>query len=313
MTKKIIIPRISRMDDSLEIMKAAPVPEPIVDPASLPMEQQPKFLKLCEILQSPDKDGSAVDVPLEFIHLGKNVRKKIDPESEAFKALVQSLKKDGLINPVTIQLENGKPTLKAGFRRYKAISTLGWPQIKVIVKTRPDANGDVIQAIENIVREDLDPLDYCDALKLIKSHESLTSNDALAERVGLKDRGLVGYYLKAADWPEDIKDQFRETGLTRTHIFKICRSKETSETPEQLRKAIAFYAAAMKANENKVPERQGATAAPIDKATQATINKLLRENNVEKGHRKKVKKLASLYTQMEPNEKKAFAEMLTVL
>lgn len=253
----------------------------------------PKFVKLMKLLADPGQDGMAYDnIPLRFINLGNNVRKRIDMDSPGMIALMESLQVDGLINPITIVAQDGAPTLKAGFRRYRAMEALGWETTRVTLKTNPDHQGDVLQAIENVIREDLDALDFCDALKIIKTHGGL-SNDRVAERVGLKDRGLVGYYLKAADWPQSAKDKFRAAGLTRVHIYRICRHVESNDAGK-LEEMI---------QQIKEPHRQGASVDPDVKGKIAAI---MKKHSLGKERRGTFRKAAASYYAMDEAERKAF-------
>lgn len=268
------------------------------DPETLPIEQQPKYERLCHALKHEEADGKIVDVPLAYVSLGRNIRKRVDMDSPQMVALKASLDSEGLIHPVTIVLEDGKPTLKAGFRRFKAMQAIGWTETKAMIRTRSDVKGDVIQAVENILREDLDALDYCDALKLIKEKEGI-SNEDLAARVGLKDRGLIGYYLKASDWDEDAKEAFRAAGFTRVHVYRICRLDESNDKAKLLEMIQQL----------KEPHRQGASA--VDDEIKTKIAQVIKSHKIPR--KGAFRKAATSYYGLDPKERKAFKDFIKSL
>jgi len=294
-------------------------PKP-ADTAALPIYGQEPYQNFCRLCSDEKNDGRTLPVPIEFISLGSNIRTNIDVTHPRFLAMKDTIEKDGLYHHVTVMLEDGKPTLKAGFRRLTSCKMLGHDTIRVMIKNKAGSDGELIQIYENIHREDLDPLDFCEALKVIKRKENISNLDKLASHVGLKDRGIVGYYLKAADWPPEAKALFRKSGLlNRSHIFKIARFKESNDPMELIRlieqHALLAQRQHEKQQESSDPsnkeERPGTGVDPLVKKHIDTFLKA--RTDVPKEIKIRLRKMAVTYSSLSKSERKAFADMITKL
>ncbi len=122
----------------------------------------------------------------------------MDPK--ALAALAQSIAASGLMQPVVVRPlgdEPGTYEIVAGERRWRAMEQLGRPLIPAIVRAVPDQEAAELALIENLQREDLNPMDRASALRRLADEFALT-HQQLAERVGL-DRATVTNLLRLND------------------------------------------------------------------------------------------------------------------
>ncbi len=106
------------------------------------------------------------DIPLEMIIVEEQIRSHIDQEEEPFLALVASIGEKGVLEPVLATPKYGKYLLVSGERRFLACQKLNLPTIPARVLDAIEAKVEIlaIQLMENLQREDLDPIDTANAL-----------------------------------------------------------------------------------------------------------------------------------------------------
>ncbi len=121
------------------------------------------------ISKSSDKDGN--DVPIEFLHPNKNQPRKFFNE-QTINELSQSIKQRGLILPILVKKINSENyQIIAGERRWRAAQKAGLHNVPVIIKDLNDNEILEIALIENIQREDLNPIEEAmGMLRLQKDH-----------------------------------------------------------------------------------------------------------------------------------------------
>ncbi|MCX5814289.1 MAG: ParB/RepB/Spo0J family partition protein [Proteobacteria bacterium] len=100
-------------------------------------------------------------LPLEGIIVEEQIRSGIDTESESFKALMESIKDRGVLEPVLVTSKDGKYLLLCGERRYLATQKLGLPSIPARIVDAVTQKDEILafQLTENLQREDLNPID----------------------------------------------------------------------------------------------------------------------------------------------------------
>lgn len=141
-------------------------------------------------------------------------RQDFDPQRLA--ELVASLRQDGLMQPLVVRKAEHGYTIIAGERRYRAATIAGLTELPVIVM---DAPNDVrlleLALVENIQRENLNPLELAAAYRRLIEQCGLTQND-LAARVG-KSRTAVTNTLRLLTLPADLQQMIRVGQLTEGH------------------------------------------------------------------------------------------------
>ena len=140
-------------------------------------------------------------------------RKSFDEES--LRELAESIKKHGIVQPIIVRKENDTYRIVAGERRWRAAKIANLEKIKAIVKDLTDQEILEVALIENLQREDLNPIEEAEAYeKLIKEHG--LKQEEIAEIVG-KSRPAVANSLRLLSLPDEIKSGLVERKITSGH------------------------------------------------------------------------------------------------
>ena len=141
-----------------------------------------------------DEQNLAKEVLIDQIHPNENQPRKHFDE-DALNELADSIKKHGLIMPIVVnRMADGKYMIIAGERRYRASRIAGKTKIPVVVREYDDRQIKEISLIENLQREDLNPIEAATAMKQLMDEYHLTQEE-LAERIG-KSRPAVTNTLR---------------------------------------------------------------------------------------------------------------------
>ena len=156
-----------------------------------------------------NKDSELKKLPVELIRKGEyQPRLSIDPD--ALQELAESIKAQGLVQPVVVRrVDGGEYELIAGERRWRASQIAGMHTIPAIVRDIPDQAAAAMSLIENIQREDLNPLEEAIAMGRLIADFGLTHQQT-AESVG-RSRAAVSNLLRLLDL-EDATKELLDTG-----------------------------------------------------------------------------------------------------
>ncbi len=144
----------------------------------------------------------------------KQARKKFDPA--ALEELAESIKEHGIIQPIVVRDKgNGYYGIIAGERRWRAARIAGLTDVPVLVKDTDDVSAAEISLIENLQRENLNPVEEALGYKDLMESFSLTQEQA-AKKVG-KSRAAVANILRLLNLPESVLNLVREDKLTYGH------------------------------------------------------------------------------------------------
>jgi len=140
-------------------------------------------------------------------------RKSFD--SNALDELSASIRSSGLIQPVVVRRQGPGFQLIAGERRWRAARQAGLSQIPAIVREVTDAESLELALVENLLREDLNPMEEGEAFDKLLSQFGWTQEE-LAQRVG-KDRSSISNALRLLRLPLPIQEDLRSGRLTMGH------------------------------------------------------------------------------------------------
>jgi ParB family chromosome partitioning protein len=159
--------------------------------------------------------GSILNIPLEQIEVNP-FQPRTTFEETSLNELADSIKIHGVIQPITVRrLEANKYQLIAGERRLRASKLAGKKDIPAYVKAATDQESIEIALIENIQREDLNPLEIAINYKRLQDECDLTQ-EQLAERLG-KNRSTVTNFIRLLKLPPDIQAGLRDGKITMGH------------------------------------------------------------------------------------------------
>ena len=157
------------------------------------------------LLGSETKPDVAMDeIPVEFISPGPFQPRKNFPE-DALNELAESIKRQGIVQPIVVREGSvTKYEIIAGERRWRAAQRAALETVPVVVKQVSDESAIAMSLIENIQREDLNPIEEAEALNRLLDEFQL-SHQELADAVG-KSRVAVTNYLRLNGLSSKVKD-----------------------------------------------------------------------------------------------------------
>lgn len=129
--------------------------------------------------------------------------------------LKASIKEKGILVPILVRLKDGKYEVVAGERRLKAARSLDIPEVPTIVREVTDQEALVLALIENIQREELNPIEEAEAYKKLIAEFHYTQ-DMVAESVG-KDRSTITNLLRLLKLPAEIQQSVYDGKLSVGH------------------------------------------------------------------------------------------------
>ena len=150
-----------------------------------------------------EKTQSQQSLPIEFLQRGKYQPRK-DMHPETLKELADSIKVQGIIQPIIVRLlAENKYEIIAGERRWRAAQLAALQEVPVVIKDIDDRAAIAVALIENIQREDLNALEESEALKRLIDEFDMTHQQA-ADAVG-KSRAMVSNLLRLLDLQAEVK------------------------------------------------------------------------------------------------------------
>src|SRR5688500_17993761 len=162
-----------------------------------------------------DSDRGVVqELPVDSIHANPNQPRK-DFETNALRDLSASLKQSGVLQPVVVRRDGQGYQLIVGERRWRAAKLAGIERIPAVVREASDAESLELALVENLLREDLNPMEEAEAYQKLLAEFNWTQED-LGERIG-KDRSSVANCLRLLRLPELIQADLRAGRLAMGH------------------------------------------------------------------------------------------------
>lgn len=159
-----------------------------------------------------DESGKVLDISTDAIS-GNPWQPRQDFDEESLKSLAESIKKDGLLSPVVVRKkEDNRYELIAGERRYRAAKLAGLLLIPAIVVDYDDRKAAEMALVENLQREDLNPVEEGLAYQKLMETYGLTQEE-VADKVG-RSRPYVANLVRLLELPEEIKNFLIKKELT---------------------------------------------------------------------------------------------------
>lgn len=161
--------------------------------------------------------GSAAAVKLRISDIEPNKdqpRKTFD--QGALEELADSISKNGVLQPLLVRpMTDGTYQLVAGERRWRASRMAGLTEVPVVIREMSDDQAMTFALIENLQREDLNPIEEAEGLRLLMDECDLTQEQA-AEKVG-KSRPAVANSLRLLNLPDEVKELARKEQISAGH------------------------------------------------------------------------------------------------
>jgi ParB family chromosome partitioning protein len=162
-----------------------------------------------------NKDGDLRELPVEIIQRGKYQPRR-DMHPEALEELSDSIKAQGVMQPIVVRsITNDRYEIIAGERRWRATQLAGLDTIPALIREVPDEAAVAMALIENIQRENLNPMEEALALSRLKEEFELTQQE-VAEAVG-KSRSTVTNLLRLMSLRDDVQRMLEHGDIEMGH------------------------------------------------------------------------------------------------
>jgi ParB family transcriptional regulator, chromosome partitioning protein len=197
---------------------------------------------------TPTEADTLLEVGVEEIEPNPNQPRKVF-NANALDELTASIKASGVIQPVIVRRQGAGYQLVAGERRWRAARQAGLPRIPAILREVTDAESLELALVENLLREDLNPMEEAEAFdKLLVRFGWI--QEELAQRVG-KERSSIANALRLLRLPALIQDDLRAGRLTMGHARALL-ALTTSTEQLKLRDDILAHDWSVRATEDTV-------------------------------------------------------------
>ena len=184
----------------------------------------------------PDNENSS-QIGIELIGPNPSQPRK-DFDDEALNELAASIKENGLIQPILVRPSTGGGAtyeIVAGERRWRASKLAGLTTVPVVIKELSDRETLALALIENLQREDLNPLEEAWGIQRLKDEFGL-SQDEVAKQLG-KSRSAVANILRLINLSENAQQDLRQGRISAGHARALL-AFEDPEMQEQARRRI---------------------------------------------------------------------------
>lgn len=187
-----------------------------------------------KIFESKIQQG-ITSLPIDKIKANKNQPREAF-DQEALRDLAASIKEKGFIQPVLVRAREGEYELIAGERRFRAAKILNLKEVPAILKDVSDLDSLELSIIENIQREDLNPIDQAKAYKKLLEAFNMTQEN-IADTIG-KDRATVANILRLLKLPKKIQEYVSRGTISMGHARAILGLSTESEQNRLCTKVI---------------------------------------------------------------------------
>lgn len=173
-------------------------------------------------------DNELKQLPVEFLQRGKYQPRR-DFDQEALQELADSIKAQGVMQPIVVrQVGNQRYEIVAGERRWRACQLAGLADIPALIRDISDEAAIAMALIENIQRENLNPIEEAMALRRLQSEFSLSQQE-VATAVG-KSRSVVANLLRLLSLEPEVLEHLQSGALDTGHAKVLLALEGTQQT-----------------------------------------------------------------------------------
>lgn len=252
------------------------------------------------------RDEIPKDKQIQEIELSKIVPNSYQPRhefsTESIRELASTLDKEGLLQPIVVREQGDQYEIIAGERRFRAAKQLGWEKISAIVNNMDEAQAASLALIENLQREDLNPIDEAQAYSNLMKLNNLTQT-ALAESIG-KSQSYVANKMRLLKLSPKVQSYLASGEISPRHgrclvglsqkdqgrvLDEILANNLNVNDTEKIVKDVDGYFEDKKTNEQDKAEKTKRAVNRIPKDLKVQINTIKRAVKLAKESGIKVK------------------------
>ncbi|MSO55856.1 MAG: ParB/RepB/Spo0J family partition protein [Acidobacteria bacterium] len=244
------------------------------------MEKRPALGKGLSALipDAPEPRSGPTEVDVDLISPNE-YQPRHRPDDTRLDELARSIKANGLIQPIVVHKVDGGYRIIAGERRWRAAQRAGMTRVPVVIKeVTPGRDAQLLEMalIENIQREDLNPIDEAAAYEKLSSDFKMTQEE-IAAAVG-KDRSSVANHLRLLKLPQEVRAEVAGGRLSMGHARALLAVADEGGQRQVAREVIAQNLS-VRETETLVkrlgrPSPEGPTASVPDVHTRAAEERL---------------------------------------
>lgn len=171
-------------------------------------------------------------------------------QQDKLQELAQSIRTSGIIQPLLVRRRGGLFELVAGERRWRAAQLAGLSRIPAIVRDIPDERLLELALIENIQRQELNPIEEANAYKRLIESLNLTQDD-VARRIG-RDRSFITNYLRILKLPTEIQNLLESEKLTFGHARALLGLSEDAILQRRFAQKIVKHNWSVRETERRI-------------------------------------------------------------
>ncbi|MEM7678640.1 MAG: ParB/RepB/Spo0J family partition protein [Myxococcota bacterium] len=212
-----------------------------------------------------EKRMGALSVPIEDVRPNRHQPRKTFDDA-ALAELAESIREHGLMQPILVRKRGQNFEIIAGERRWRACQKAGLKEIAVIVKDLADTAVFEWALIENIQREDLNPIEEAEAYRRLLDNTGMTQ-EQLALRVS-KDRSTIANALRLLKLPDEVRRQVIAGALSMGHARALLSLESADDMVKMARDVV----------------KRGLSVREVEKAVR-TLRKKASEEESESGSR----------------------------
>ena len=205
---------------------------------------------------APAAQERSLDVDIDLLRPNK-FQPRTQMDDGRIEELARSIRSNGVIQPIVVRKSESGYEIVAGERRWRASQRAGLLKVPVVVRDIPDDRLLAAALIENIQREDLNPIEEAHAYRRLSDEFGLTQ-EQIAESVG-KDRSSVANYVRLLRLPPEVRDHVGGRTLTMGHARALL---SLPDAESQLRAGREIVQKGLSVRDTEALVKRAVTPAP---------------------------------------------------
>jgi ParB family chromosome partitioning protein len=247
------------------------------------MEKRPALGKGLSALipDAPEPPSASIEADIDLL-APNDFQPRVSVDDARLQELVQSIKANGIIQPIVVRRVGDRFQIIAGERRWRAAKLAGLLRVPIAVRDVADGQEQSLlemALIENIQREDLNPIEEALAYKRLADQFQLKQED-IATAVG-KDRASVANYVRLLRLPDEVRTEVASGRLSMGHARALLSLADEADQRRMARDVIARSLSVRETEslvkrivESNTPSSAAATLKPADVHTRAAEDRL---------------------------------------
>jgi ParB family chromosome partitioning protein len=187
--------------------------------------------------REPTTESDQREIDIDLLEPNRFQPRQVFLEAK-LEELAQSIRVHGFIQPIVVRRAGERYQIIAGERRWRAAQRLGLSRVPVVIRSISDGSLLEVSLIENIQRENLNPIEEAKAYHRL-SHEFELTQEEVAQRTG-KDRSTVANFLRLLKLPEEVQQMVLDDQLSMGHARAILAMEVANEQRRLAEQTVKF-------------------------------------------------------------------------